>query len=48
MLIQFAVANYRSIKDEAVLSLVAGPGREHRERNVALLRDHRTDQTPWR
>ena len=24
MLIQFAVANYRSIKDEAVLSLVAG------------------------
>ena len=34
MLIQFAVANYRSIKDEAVLSLVAGPGMEHRERNV--------------
>ena len=36
MLIQFAVANYRSIKDEAVLSLVAGPGREHRERNVRV------------
>ena len=34
MLIQFAVANYRSIKGEATLSLVAGPGREHRERNV--------------
>ena len=34
MLIQFSVANYRSIKDEATLSLVAGPGREHRERNV--------------
>ena len=36
MLIQFAVANYRSIKDEATLSLVAGPGREHRERNVRV------------
>ena len=36
MLIQFSVANYRSIKDEAVLSLVAGPGREHRERNVRV------------
>ena len=36
MLIQFAVANYRSIKDEATLSLVAGPGREHRERNVLV------------
>ena len=34
MLIQFAVANYRSIRDEATLSLVAGPGGEHRERNV--------------
>ena len=36
MLIQFAVANYRSIKDDATLSLVAGPGREHRERNVRV------------
>ena len=36
MLIQFAVANYRSIKDEAALSLVAGPGKEHRERNVRM------------
>ena len=36
MLIQFAVANYRSIKDEATLSLVAGAGREHRERNVRV------------
>ena len=34
MLIEFTVANYRSIKDEATLSLVAGPGKEHRERNV--------------
>ena len=34
MLIEFAVANYRSIKDEAVLSLLAGPGGEHREHNV--------------
>ena len=34
MLIQFAVANYRSIKEEATLSLVAGVGGEHRERNV--------------
>ena len=38
MLIQFAVANYRSIKDEAVLSLVAGLGMEHRERNVRVSR----------
>ncbi len=36
MLIQFAVDNYRSIKDEATLSLVAGPGEEHRERNVHM------------
>ena len=34
VLIQFSVANYRSIKEEATLSLVAGPGGEHRERNV--------------
>ena len=34
MLIQLAVANYRSIKDEAALSLAAGPRREHRERNL--------------
>ena len=38
MLIQFAVSNYRSIKDEAVLSLVAGLGGEHRERNVRVSR----------
>ena len=36
VLIQFAVANYRSIKDEATISLAAGPGREHRERNVRV------------
>ena len=36
MLIQFAVANYRSIKDEATLSLVAGSAKEHRERNVRV------------
>ena len=34
MLIQFTAENYRSIKDEATLSLVAGSGKEHRERNV--------------
>ena len=36
MLIQFTAENYRSIKDEATLSLVAGPGKEHRERNVLV------------
>ena len=36
MLIQFTVGNYRSIKDEATISLVAGPGAEHRERNVRV------------
>ena len=36
VLIQFAVANYRSIKEEATLSLVAGPGGEHRDRNVLV------------
>lgn len=34
MLIEFAVTNYRSIKDESRLSLVAGSGNEHRETNV--------------
>ena len=34
MLIYFAVSNYRSIKDEAALSLAAGRGKEHRERNL--------------
>lgn len=36
MLIQFTVANFRSIKGEATLSMVAGPGSEHRERNVRV------------
>ena len=34
MLVEFAVTNYRSIKDEARLSLVAGSGTEHRATNV--------------
>ena len=34
MLVEFSVANFRSIKDEARLSLVAGPGKEHLETNV--------------
>ena len=34
MLIEFAVTNYRSIRDEARLSLVAGAGKEHRYTNV--------------
>lgn len=34
MLVQFSVENFRSIKDEVVLSLVAGAGEEHRQRNV--------------
>ena len=34
MLIQFSVENFRSIKDEVILSLVAGAGEEHRQRNV--------------
>ena len=29
MLVEFSVANFRSIKEEARLSLVAGPGKEH-------------------
>lgn len=37
MLIEFSVANYRSIKDEARLSLVADRGREHRDTNVIEL-----------
>ena len=31
MLIQFRVANFRSFRDEQVLSMVAGPGSEHRD-----------------
>ena len=34
MLIEFSVANFKSIKDEVRLSLVAGPGKEHRETHV--------------
>ena len=34
MLIEFSVENFRSIKDEIRLSLVAGPGREHRETHL--------------
>lgn len=36
MLIQFAVANYRSFCNEATLSLVAGPGKEHQRQNVRV------------
>ena len=34
MLIEFSVANYKSIRDEATLSLVADHGKEHRHTNV--------------
>ena len=34
MLIEFSVENFMSIKDEARLSLAAGPGKEHRETHV--------------
>ena len=34
MLIEFSVANYKSIKEEARLSLLADRGREHRETNL--------------
>lgn len=36
MLVEFSVANYRSIREEAKLSLVADHGREHQETNVTL------------
>lgn len=34
MLIEFSVANFRSIRDRQTLTLVAGPGAEHADRNV--------------
>ena len=34
MLIEFSVENFKSIKDEARLSLVAGPGKEHRDTHI--------------
>ena len=34
MLVEFSVANYKSIRDEARLSLVADHGKEHQETNV--------------
>ena len=34
MLIEFSVANFRSIKDEGRVGLVAGPGKDHRETHV--------------
>ena len=36
MIIEFSVENFRSIKNEARLSLVAGPGKEHRDSNVMI------------
>ena len=36
MLIEFSVSNYRSIKDEARFSLVAGTGNEHLDTNVVV------------
>ena len=38
MLVEFSVANFKSIKDEARLSLVASPRKERRETNVATLK----------
>ena len=34
MLLDFTVANYRSIKDEVILTLIADQGKEHRSTNV--------------
>ena len=34
MLVEFSVENFRSIKNEVRLSLVAGPGKEHRETHL--------------
>lgn len=34
MLVEFSVENFRSIRDEARLSMVASPGREHRDTHV--------------
>lgn len=34
MLIEFSVANFRSIRERQTLSMVAASGKEHRERNV--------------
>lgn len=36
MLIEFSVENFKSIKNEARLSLAAGPGKEHRGKNVMI------------
>ena len=35
MLVEFSVENYRSIRGKARISLVAGPGKEHGDRNIA-------------
>ena len=35
MLVEFSVENYRSIRGEARISLVAGSGKEHYDRNIA-------------
>ena len=36
MIVEFSVENFKSIKDEARLSLVAGPAKEHRVTNVLI------------
>ena len=41
MLVDFSVENFKSIKDEALLSLVATPAKEHRETHVMTTRAKR-------
>ncbi len=36
MLIEFSVANFKSIKEEACLNMTAGPGREHRKIHLVV------------
>ena len=48
MLVEFSVANFKSIKEEARLSLVAGPGKEHADSIITVENRAGTSARPLR
>ena len=47
MLMEFSVANYKSIKEEACLSMVAGTGKEHWETHLFSTKTSREETTRY-
>ena len=48
MLVEFSVTNFKSIKEEARLSLVAGPGKEHADSIITVENRAGTSARPLR